>query len=166
MKKVLAHCIARALKNTGFDSFNQKAMHYFIEITELYMQRVLICIKNNSAHCGRSRTTLLDLINKIPLEEVFSFDYVDYPHETEEKKENYVSPISAQVEKFMYIYEFMPPFPSLHTFKETIIKEKRTRSRARDVKDRIEQRNKIIESLFVLAKASKKKKFINYLYDE
>lgn len=166
MRKVFYHCIARVLGETGFDSFEEKAMHYFMEIIELYLQKVLVSIKNNSSHCGRSRTTMLDLINKYPLKEVTSFSYVEYPCETEEKTENYVSPISSQVEKSMYVYDFMPPFPSLHTFKETIIKDKRVRSRARDVKDRIEQRNRIIDSLFVLAKASKKKKFINYFYDE
>lgn len=167
MKNLLRHSIARALRESGFDSFEEKAMHYFINILELYTQKILSGIKNNSCHCGRSRTTLLDLTTKLSFKEVKSFPYLEYEPEIEVKTLNYISPVSAPVEKFMHIYEFMPIFPPLHTFKETIIREKKVRSRARDVKDRIEQRNKVIESLFSLIRASKKKpKCVNYLNQE
>ncbi|KCZ79851.1 hypothetical protein H312_02764 [Anncaliia algerae PRA339] len=164
MHELIKYCIVKVLKETGYECFEEKAIYHFIEVFELYMQKILVGIKNNSTHCGRNRTTLIDFITKFELKDVKSYDLVNYEYPQEEKVADFVGPISTPVEKFMYIYEFMPPFPPLHTFKETIIKERKVRSRARDVKDKIEQRNRIIESLFTLSKLSKKKfKFANYL---
>lgn len=152
LKNISRHTIARGVKFCGFELINNKALDMFAVVFDIYMVKTLGSIKNASGHSQRSKTTISDLIRIFGTLDVFSFGSVDLEVEKRIEEGIFYGPISAPVEKFINIYEFMPNFPPLHTFRRTLIKENRVRSRAKDVKERIEQRNQVATNLFRLLK--------------
>lgn len=164
MDNLIKHTAMHALKGAGFEAANAKALCVFTETFALYMVKVLGNAKNDSVHSQRSKTTVIDLVNKFGLFEVRSFEPVRVEEEMGIDEEAFYSTISAPVDKFINIYEFMPMFPPLHTFRTTLIKENRVRSRARDVKERIEQKNQVTMNLFKLLRRLKViPRYANYL---
>lgn len=90
---------------------------------------------------------------------------VSYPYEIYEEEEEWISPVSTKVDKFIHIYEFMPTFPPIHTFRMTSLKEKTVSNQSSKVKNRLEQSLRTEGNLIKLIKSSGTvPNFINYLY--
>lgn len=165
MEKIVRYTIVRALEHSGFDTANQKALEFFSEVFSLYMFRTLGYIKRISTHSQRSKATMVDVLSILGILEVRSYECVDFETEKAPEIETFYGPISAPVDKFINIYEFMPVFPPLHTFRATLVKENKVRSRAKDVKERIEQKNQVAASVFrILKRLNEIPNRANYLY--
>ncbi|KAL0263978.1 UNVERIFIED_CONTAM: hypothetical protein PYX00_011243 [Menopon gallinae] len=157
--------LARALKSSGFDTANQKALEFFAEVFTMYMFRTLGYIKRVATHSQRSKATMVDMVSSFGILEATSYEDVGFETDEAPEAETFYGPISAPVDKFINIYEFMPVFPPLHTFRATLVKENKVRSRARDVKERIEQKNQVAASVFRILKRLKEiPNRANYLY--
>lgn len=88
-----------------------------------------------------------------------------YPRETVEDEEEWVSPLSTRVEKFIHIYEFMPNFPPIHTFRTTAVKNHNSKNQSSKVKNRLEQSLRSEGNMIKLIKSSGSiPNFINYIY--
>lgn len=89
------------------------------------------------------------------------------PYEVEEyvPPKEWTSPLSTRVENFIHIYEFMPPFPPIHTFRLTSVKPSAAKNLSHKVKHRLEQSLKSEDNMIKLIKSSNSLPgFINYLY--
>jgi len=107
----------------------------------------------------RSRRDSLFTLPGIPEEKI----------EFEEKEENeeWISQVSIRVEKFIHIYDHMPSFPPIHTFRMTIPKQNSGIGQSTKVKNRLEQSIKSENNLIKLITSSGSlPPFINYLYKE
>lgn len=165
MDKIVRYTIVRALRHYGFDTANEKALVFFSEVFCLYMFRTLGYIKRVATHSQRSKATMVDVLSSLGILEIQSYESVDFETEKVLETEAFYGPISAPVDKFINIYEFMPVFPPLHTFRATLVKENKVRSRAKDVKERIEQKNQIAASVFrILKRLDEIPNRANYLY--
>lgn len=165
MDRIVRHTIARALRHSGFDAANQKALEFFSEVFALYMFRTLGYIKRVATHSQRSKATMVDVLSSLGILEVQSYESINFETEKMPETEMFYGPISAPVDKFINIYEFMPVFPPLHTFRATLVKENKVRSRAKDVKERIEQKNQVAASVFrIFKRLDEIPNRANYLY--
>jgi len=116
------------------------------------------------AECGvlstpcRSRT-VQSLFTLVPLKKQH------FPVEMAELEESWVSPLSTRVEKFIHIYEFMPEFPPIHTFRMSLMKGSTVKNQSSKVKNRLEQSLRSEGNMVKLIKSSgSMPKFVNYLY--
>ena len=108
---------------------------------------------------------MVDIVSSFGILGIQSYQNIDLETDKMPDIEAFYGPISAPVDKFINIYEFMPIFPPLHTFRATLVKENKVRSRARDVKERIEQKNQVTASVFRILKRLKEiSNRANYLY--
>lgn len=93
------------------------------------------------------------------------FKTYEFPRETFEEESEWTSPLSARVEKFIHIYDFMPNFPPIHTFRMTPMKSSIFKNQSSRVKSRLEQSLRSEGNMVKLIKSSgSMPKFINYLY--
>lgn len=100
-----------------------------------------------------------NMFSVIPIEET------EYPYEFIEKDVDWVSPISTKFEKFIHIYDFMPDFPPIHTFRQTILKTQISKNQSSKVKNRLEQSLRTEDNMIKLIKSSGSiPKFINFMY--
>ncbi|ELA40925.1 uncharacterized protein VICG_02014 [Vittaforma corneae ATCC 50505] len=89
----------------------------------------------------------------------------EFPREILEEEHEWISPLSARVERFIHIYDFMPNFPPIHTFRMTSLKSSTLKNQSSKVKNRLEQSLRSEGSMVKLIKSSgSMPKFINYLY--
>lgn len=88
-----------------------------------------------------------------------------HPIELLEEETEWISPLSTRVEKFIHIYDFMPEFPPIHTFRMTFIKSSAFKNQSSKVKNRLEQSLRSEGNMVKLIKSSgSMPRFINYLY--
>lgn len=88
-----------------------------------------------------------------------------FPIEMIEPEPEWTSPLSTRVEKFIHVYEFMPNFPPIHTFRISSVKNTAMKNQSSKVKNRLDQSLKSEGSMVKLIKSSgSMPKFINYLY--
>lgn len=92
---------------------------------------------------------------------------VTYPMEAFDLPEEWESPISTRVEKFIHIYDFMPPFPPIHTFRMTPSKTTENISFSARVKNRLEQSLKSENNMIRLIKSSGTlPAFVHFIHNE
>lgn len=88
-----------------------------------------------------------------------------YFHETVDPEDEWISSLSTRVEKFIHIYDFMPSFPPIHTFRMTIVKNYNLKNQSSKVKSRLEQSLRSEGNMIRLIKSSGSiPNFINYIY--
>ncbi|KAI5149311.1 hypothetical protein ENBRE01_0828 [Enteropsectra breve] len=88
-------------------------------------------------------------------------------HEEQEDTIEWNSPLSTKVEKFIHIYDFMPSFPPLHTFRNTVSKQAGAKKHSSQVKNRLEQSLKSEGSMIKLIKnTGSLPPYVNYLYQD
>lgn len=99
---------------------------------------------------------------------LFSIIPFTRPHiiyEEIEIEPDWQSSISSKVEKFIHIYDFMPSFPPIHTFRITMPKASDIKNQSSKVKHRLEQSLRSEGNMIKLVKSSGSVPgFINYLY--
>lgn len=89
----------------------------------------------------------------------------EFPREILEEEKEWASPLSTRVEKLIHIYEFMPNFPPIHTFRVTQMKSSAFKNQSAKVKSRLEQSLRSEGNMVKLIKSSgSMPKFINYVY--
>jgi Transcription factor TFIID complex subunit 8 C-term len=121
--------------------------------------------KNTTADIEQSHNNEDLAINKTNPFKLVIIDLEDYDYEELVEPEEWTSPLSVRVEKFIHIYDFMPSFPPIHTFRQTTIKQQTIKNQSSKVKKRLEQSLKSEENMIKLIKSSGSiPGFINYLY--
>lgn len=172
MEKILEKCILEELKRAGYKKLNSKALYMFTQITINHIETNCNILSSLTLHSMRSKSTFLDILNLIKLSKidyannVYSRPTVKYEIEKESKILQFKSFISTSAEKFLHIYDFMPDFPPVHTFKKSFLKENRSEDKSEKVKQRIEQSLKTESSLLKIIASSKGlPKRINFLFD-
>ncbi|TBU07293.1 putative subunit 8 of transcription factor IID [Hamiltosporidium magnivora] len=171
MEKILEKCILEELKRAGYQKLNTKALYMFTQTTIAQIKTNCNILSSLTLHSMRSRSTLLDVMNlikltKIDYSNVYNRPTVKYEVEEEPKPIQFKSSISCSAEKFIHIYDFMPDFPPVHTFKKSFLKENRSEDKSEKVKQRIEQSLKTESSLLKIIACSKGlPKRINFLFD-
>lgn len=104
-------------------------------------------------------TTVQGLFTLVPLRRQA------FPVETLAQEETWVSPLSTRVEKFIHVYDFMPEFPPIHTFRTSSVKGSTLKNQSSKVKNRLEQSLRSEGNMVKLIKSSgSMPKFVNYLY--
>lgn len=120
------------------------------------------------AQLSPAQTVQANQILKFKRQELFNLiQFPKDPNEEDvyEEPKEWTSPLSTRVEKFIHIYDFMPAFPPIHTFRLTLIKPLTTRNLSSKVKNRLEQSLKSEGNMIKLIKSSASlPEFINYLY--
>lgn len=132
------------------------------------------CFRDNKSNCS----AFSDYSSKISnLKGDFSFsklmnifNLLNYEPETFEEEnpkedKEWISPISTKVEKAIHIYDFMPNFPSIHTFRNTSVKQQNSKNFSSKVKNRLEQSLRTENNMIKLIKTSGKiPNFVNFIY--
>lgn len=103
-----------------------------------------------------------------PIQQLFTLVFgkkQNFENEIKEETVEWISPLSSRVEKFIHIYDFMPSFPPIHTFRMTLTKGSGFKNQSSKVKNRLEQSLRSENNMVKLIKSSgSMPKFINYLY--
>lgn len=203
MKRLLERCVAKILREAGFEAVSSKGLELFTRIYEDRVCAVLTTIASRAALASRPSSSFLDLLDCVEKASAFEckrqrkkqavfassqpqhsssetalfqkkraqlFNVLRFPageYETEKlvEPEEWISPISTRVEKFIHIYDFMPNFPPIHTFRLTTIKQPAMKNLSSKVKNRLEQSLKSEGNMIKLIKSSGSLPgFVNYLY--
>lgn len=102
------------------------------------------------------------------IKKLFSLIHINrenYPEELIEPEIEWISPLATRVEKYIHIYDFMPNFPPIHTFRMTAVKPMNSKYQSTKVKNRLEQSLSSEGNMVKLIKSSgTMPKFINFLY--
>lgn len=193
MEEILTRALCKIIQQAGFEAINQKAMKYFISVFEDRIKSMFMVLVSKSVHSGRPTCSLIDLYKYIEEGRALGviakyshnipktvtcannrrnmFKLLDFSTEKYEKivlheTEKWLSPLSNRVEKFIHIYDFMPDFPPIHTFRLTPIKQLVSKNLSSKVKNRLEQSLKSEKNMIKLIKSSDSlPKFINFLYE-
>jgi len=100
-----------------------------------------------------------DMFSLVPLREI------NLEYELLEPEVEWSSPLSTHVEKFIHIYDFMPSFPPIHTFRMTALKSHSSKNQSSKVKNRLEQSLRSESNMIKLIKTNGSiPGFINYMY--
>lgn len=100
-----------------------------------------------------------DMFSLVPLREI------NLEYELLEPEVEWSSPLSTHVEKFIHIYDFMPSFPPIHTFRMTALKSQSSKNQSSKVKNRLEQSLRSESNMIKLIKTNGSiPGFINYMY--
>ncbi|KAM0681312.1 hypothetical protein GINT2_000511 [Glugoides intestinalis] len=135
-------------------------------------------VKHTFPHIGKelrfSKEMLIECHTDIPIcrnksvQNIFSLivpEKTVFPNSIQEEEVEWCSPLSGKIEKFIHIYEFMPNFPPIHTFRLTPLKSSIFKNQSAKVKNRLEQSLRSEENMVKLIKSSgSMPNFINYLY--
>lgn len=90
-----------------------------------------------------------------------NFDHSNLPSQSDaEAKEDNI--ISTHIDKYVHIYEHLPPFPPSHTFRRTIVKDK-PQITPESLKKRIEESLRAEKNLFKMVGVNG---FVNFLYQQ
>ena len=143
----------------------------------LLLKEVFICWLNSkigllsflAAHSGRTKLNFFDFFSSefihVPLSELY-LTIPNYEYECNPEQNEWKSSISHKNEKFIHIYEFMPDFPPIHTYRNTMIKENNTHVAINNIKDRMKQSIRSEKNMFKLFKVSGSlPPFINCIYN-
>lgn len=168
MKKILEHRLMGHLVSLGYEAVERRAMELYVAMVETYTTNYLKVIGSISKHGLKSHVTLLDALHfvkdgglEVPRVTRVEYEYSSAPPET-----RFDSPLASNIEKYIHIYEFMPDFPPVHAFRQTIVKPHSKSSRSVNVKNRLEQSLRSEDNLLRLIKASGSlPPFINFLYN-
>lgn len=183
MREILARIIMDILKKAGFELVNKIALEQLIEVLNDKVFSTLNIISQQSILAGRSSVSLLDvfginqknrylanLLNNEnnTIENMFNVIPItdfDFPIELLPEENKWISPISTKFEKFIHIYDFMPDFPPIHTFRQTFTKNQISKNQSSKVKNRLEQSLKTEDNMIKLIKSSGSiPKFVNFMY--
>lgn len=188
------YALVKILKETGFESCSSRALELFLAIFEDRLSSMLRTLHSRQIHACRTSTTFLDLLDIVDLQDAFTvredwkyrkkdsralltdkrtklfrlpnIHFEEFPHEMQSSCEEWTSPVSIRLEKFIHIYEFMPPFPPVHTFRHTHLKPAVSGGLSFRVKNRLEQSHITEDNMIKLIKSSGSlPKFINYIYN-
>lgn len=138
----------------------------------------ILSINNRIFQIGRELPFTMDMLDEcnvaVPesryasVQKLFSlvdFPKENYPEELIETEAEWISPITTKVEKYIHIYDFMPNFPPIHTFRMTSIRPANNKHQSTKVKNRLEQSLSSEGNMVKLIKSSgTMPKFINFLY--
>lgn len=168
MEKMTKIVLLQFLKEAGFENVNTKALELFYVLFEEKMSSILISLNNFTCHAQRSKVILSDLenvINVSKLNDPFnSFPVLKFDEEVFHEKEQFDNGIASKIDKYIYIYEFMPNFPPTHTFKRSYIKEVKRNYKPEMLKIRLEQSMQAEKNLVKMMKLSKNlPKYVNFM---
>lgn len=178
VKKERMVFIANMLKNVGFECTNNRALMLLDHSFLLFFSSVLKTLKIRTIHSNRAKVTIIDILkmkqNKEYYDKIKEFvillsrlhneeNIVNENVEIEEnEKEETKFTISTQIEKYVHIYDHLPPFPPSHTFRKTIIKEQKVSS-CDNLKKRMEESLRAEKNLFRMMEVNN---FVNFLYQK
>ncbi|KAI5172477.1 hypothetical protein PAEPH01_1753 [Pancytospora epiphaga] len=193
MKKVIEFTVLQILRQTGFETVSRRSLELIVEVFKDRLVAFLNTVSSRAALSMRSGISLVDLMDYIEDPRSFShignrgkqrgmetsalknarsrlFDVIPAPQvqfekENLEEPKEWISPLSTRVEKFIHIYDFMPNFPPIHTFRLTLPKQVVQKNYSSRVKKRLEQSLKSEGNMIKLIKSSGSLPgYINYLY--
>ncbi|KAM0671776.1 hypothetical protein CWI42_121120 [Ordospora colligata] len=169
MRRVVEDRLLRILKEVGYEVVESKALEVYVEALETYMLAYLRTVCSLSRHGMKSHSTLIDLLCLIDGKRFdcggVGKEKVEYEQEVVEKEQEFNSPLSSSIEKYIHIYDFMPSFPAIHAFRQTITKPNCKSNKSANVKSRLEQSLRAEGNLLNLIKASGSlPPFINFLH--
>lgn len=191
MQKLLTHIILRIIQNAGFEAVSKPALELLLRVYEDRICTILNIVTMKANFAARPSTSILDFMNIIEdptkllgqaaaekgststrdaaafrkLFNVAQLAPVEYPAEEYIEPKEWTSPLSTRVEKFIHIYDFMPSFPPIHTFRLTAIKQPIMKNHSSKVKNRLEQSLKSESNMIKLIKSSGALPgYINFLY--
>ncbi|KAI4291708.1 hypothetical protein PAPHI01_0982 [Pancytospora philotis] len=187
MRGLLEHTVAELLRTAGFERVSRQALETLLVVFEDRLCAVLNATASRAAFAGRPSASVLDIMNTITAPTGFSCQIgtdrrnpaelrrwafgvapglpANYEGEQHEDQAEWVSPLSTRVEKFIHIYDFMPSFPPIHTFRLTAAKVPASKNHSSRVKNRLEQSLKSESNMMKLIKSSGSlPSYINFLY--
>ncbi|WUR02333.1 transcription initiation factor TFIID subunit 8 (TAF8) [Vairimorpha necatrix] len=168
MDEILNHVIIQIIKEVGYESASKKAILLLADSLKDQISSILKVLHCHTSHTSRQNSNMWNLL------EIMSYKYlifqsrpsrVYYPISQEEPLVDFKSPLSTYLERYIHIYDFMPPFPPTHTFRQTLVKNKEKEDKSELVKTRLEQSLRSERNLLKLIKSSGSlPSFVNYLY--
>ncbi|ADM12613.1 uncharacterized protein Eint_111130 [Encephalitozoon intestinalis ATCC 50506] len=167
MRRILEDRLMRYLREVGYEVVEKRALEVYMGSLETYMLEHLKAVVSVSRHGLKSHSTLLDFLRFIEGKrfEFPFFENVVYEEEVKEEEKEFASPLASSIEKYIHIYDFMPSFPPIHAFRQTIVKAGNKGSKSMNVKNRLEQSLRTEGNLLKLIKASGSlPPFVNFLY--
>lgn len=194
MERIVERVVARIMKEAGFEACSSRSLRFITAILEDRLEAILRSVSSQSQHAGRPSTTFTDLLGMVIQQNAFmacditgytppiskdesskrrsmlfslpSISPEEFPRETIDPGQEWVSPISTKVEKFIHIYDFMPSFPPMHTFRQTSPKASETAGLSSRVKHRLEQSLVTESNMIKLIKlGGSLPKFVNYIHN-
>ncbi|KAK6090827.1 hypothetical protein P3W45_000072 [Vairimorpha bombi] len=168
MDDLINHCIIRIVKEHGYDYADKRAILLIKEALERHINSILKVFHSYTIHSKKQSANAFDLLSVLK-DTKFSVNTrltpMLYSQVEEEPCFDFKSPLSTYLERYIHIYEFMPPFPPTHTFRQTYLKNKEKEDKSQLVKTRLEQSLRSEKNLLKLIKGSGSlPSFINYLY--
>lgn len=168
MKDLVNHFILRIVKENGFLYADKKAVLLLKENLEIYVTSILKVLMSYTIHSKKQSTNIFDffsVIKNLRINLSTNIHPVNYSEEELLPVLEFKSPLSTYLERYIHIYEFMPPFPPTHTFRQTYLKNKEKEDKSQLVKSRLEQSLRSERNLLKLIKGSGSlPSFVNYLY--
>ncbi|OQS55032.1 hypothetical protein EHP00_945 [Ecytonucleospora hepatopenaei] len=166
---VLENLLGLFLKKIGYEKVDKKAFILLKEVFICWLNSKIGLLSFLASHSGRTKLNFFDFfnteVNHILLSEL-DIILSNYEHEVFPEQNEWKSSISHKNEKFIHIYEFMPDFPPIHTYRNTMIKENNTHVEINNIKDRMKQSIRSEKNMFKLFKVSGSlPPFINCIYN-
>lgn len=169
--KFIQATISIVIKQLGFTHASPQAIELFSKVFEDRILFILRSVGTSALHSNRTKINLFDLcfyrkelrgnVLKVPLKK----ETIPVEYEELSDEERWISKLSVRVDKFSHIYEFMPEFPPIHTFRQTPLPTNSEKTESLNVKNRMDQSLKSEENMFKLFKSSGSfPPIINYLY--
>lgn len=138
----------------------------------------ILSMKNEIFQIGKELPLTSEMLNEcnvtVPksnfrkVQKIFSVVAItreNFPEELIEPELEWTSPITTKVEKYIHIYDYMPSFPPIHTFRMTAMRQSNSKHQSTKVKNRLEQSLSSEGNMVKLIKSSgTMPKFINFLY--
>ena len=170
--KYLEATIAKVFLTMNFEGMNEKALFTLKETFKIYLDSNCKIIGRIANHSGRNDVSLFDFYRIQRKIQVFNYDVVNVlgiddklKYEQIILKDNWISPLGIKSDRFIHIYDFMPEFPAIHTFRNTTLVESKEGLESINVKSRIDQSVKSEKNMFKLFKTSESlPPFINCMY--
>jgi len=168
MKEIINHIIVKFLNYNGFDLADKKAVLLINEALDLYISSILKILNSHTFHSRKQCANIWDFVSLLNFKNLKienNIKPVLYPSVQKNNIEEFKSPLSTYLERYIHIYDFMPSFPPTHTFRQTYIKNKEKEDRSQKVKTRLEQSLRAEKNLLRLIKGSGSlPSFVNYLH--
>lgn len=164
--------LAGHIREVGFEIASKHGLIFLKHAFTLYFSNLLKILKIRALHAGRGKVTVIDILKmkqfEKEFEEIHKFirnirkrkeNIIETQETVEDKKEEKFI-ISTQIDKYVHIYEHLPPFPPSHTFRRTITKD-HIEYTCENLKKRIEESLKAEKNLLKMMNISK---YVNFLY--
>lgn len=160
MDEIINHIIIKILKDVGYQKFTKKSLTFMSDYIQTYIKNILKQIKYITNHSQRSKTTISDILNIINIKnlKIKNIEKSEYLSQTVEPL------VITKNQEFIYVYSFMPPFPSAHTYKKTIVTEKDD-DKSKRIKIKRKQVLDVEKNLYVLLRNRNEiKNYVNFMF--